>query len=177
MRGSSNPDTLLNSARSISVISSSEPGVLFFKFSVTIPQMNKTLTTVDTIRTRRDRNAASNLFALAGCGIFFSRDVLASGRDLDVPPVGFVGKRLLIRVISESAEFVANGAATVSIATNVVGSSVPASFSSADSKIEDNTAAEHHSGSISNFDDDSDTASSCKTKMPLRKIGRNPGKL
>lgn len=177
MCGSSKPDTLLNSARSISVMSSPELGEALFQFSTTSPQTNKTLTTVATIRTRRDRKAASNLFALAGCGVFFSRDVLASDRDLDVDPVGFAGKGLLVGVVSESDEFVTSGAAAGSIATKVIGSVAPASFGCAATEIEDNTAAEHHSDSISNFGDDSDTASSRKTRMSPREIGRGLGKL
>ncbi len=135
----------------------------FFQFSTISPQTNMTLMTVVTIRTRRDRNAASNLFALVGCGVFFSRDVLASERDLDVDPIDFAGKRLLVGVASESDDFVASGSAASSIATKVIGSVVRASSGSAAAEIEDNTAAEHHSGSISNFGDDSDTASSRKT--------------
>lgn len=54
MRASSNPDTSLNSARSISVIGSSNPGVPLFQFDMTSPQTNKTPATVETIRMRRD---------------------------------------------------------------------------------------------------------------------------
>ena len=67
MCGSSNPDVLLNSERSISVISSPEPDGPLFQFITTNPQTNKTLTTVATIRTRRDRNATTNLIVVVDC--------------------------------------------------------------------------------------------------------------
>ncbi len=171
MRGSSKPERSVNSERSVSEILLVEPDVPLCQFSTMSPQMKMALMTVVTIRTRRDRNAANNLFALVGCSVFLSRG------DLDVDPVGFAGKGSLVGAVFKLEDFVASGPAASSIATKVIGSVVRASSGSATTEIEDNTAAEHHSGSISNFGDDLDTASSRKTRMSLREIGRRTGKL
>jgi|GEM_PF-952052 len=177
MRASSNPDTLLNSARSISVIGSSNPGVPLFQFDMTSPQTNKTPATVETIRMRRDRNAVSNPFALLLCGTFLSRDDLSSDRDLGVVSVSFAAKSLPGGVVSESENFAVGSATAASIAAKIVGSVVPLSCGSSHAKIENNTEAEHPSGLISNFDGDSDTVNSRETRMSFREIGRKSGKL
>lgn len=177
MCGSSNPDVLLNSERSISVISSPEPDGPLFQFSTINPQTNKTLTTVATMRARRDRNAVISLIALVDCGDFFGRDVLDSDRNLELGRAGFAGTGSFCGAASESEELVAKGSATGSTDCDWIGSVAGVSFGPAVAEIDDNTAAEHHSGSISKFDSASDTASSRKTRMSLREIGLRPGKL
>lgn len=167
----------MNSERSISVISSPEPDGPLFQFSAINPQTNKTLTTVATIRTRRDRNAVNNLTTLDDCGGFFGREVLVSDRNLDVDLAGFTGTGSLFGVASESEELVARGSATGSTDSEAIGSVAGVSFGSAVAEIDDNTASEHHSGSISKFDSASDTVSSSKTRMSLREIGLRSGKL
>jgi hypothetical protein len=177
MRGSSNPDASLNSERSISAISSLDPDGAFFQFNTISPQTNKTLTTVATIRTRRDRNTSTNLVVLVDCGGFFVREVLVSDRNLDVVRAGFTGTGSHFGVASESEELVGRGSAAGSTDFKRIASVACVPFGSVGAEIEDNTAAEHHSGSISKFDSDSDTVSSRKTRMSLRVIGVGLGKL
>lgn len=175
MRGSSNPDVLLNSERSISSTSSPETDGPLFQFNTINPQTNKTLTTVATIRTRRDRNAANNLTTLVDRGDDF--DFFVSERNLDVDRAGLTGTGSLFGVASDSEEFTASGSAAGSTDGKAIGSVACVSLGSAVAEMEDNTAAEHHSGSNSKFDSASDTASSRTTRMSLREIGLGPGKL
>lgn len=177
MRGSSKPETSLNSERSISATSSLVIDEPLFQVITINPQTNRTLTTVATIRTRRERSASTNFLVLDDGGDFFVRDVLVSDRNLDVDRVGFDGTGSRFGVASESVELAARGSAAGSIATKVIGSVARVSIGSVAAEIEDNTAAEHHSGSISNFGSDSDTASSRRTRMSLREIGLGLGKL
>lgn len=177
MRGSSNPDGLLKSERSISVISSPELGEPLFQLSTMSPQTNKTLTTVATIRTRRDRNAVTNLIVLVDCGDFLDLGVLLSDRAFDVDLAGFTGTGSLFGVASDSDESVARGSAAGSTDGKTNGSVACVSFGWSTAEIDDNIASEHHSGSISRVGNASDTASSRKTRMSLREIGLAPGKL
>ena len=177
IRGSSNPAVLLKSERSNSVISSPELGEPLFQLNTISPQTNKTLTTVATIRRRRDRNAVTNFIVLVDCGDFLDLGVLLSDRAFDVDRAGFTGTGSLFGVASESDEIVARGSAVGSSDSKTNGSVAGVSFGSADAEMEDNTASEHHSGSISRFGNASDTASSRKTRMSLREIGLAPGKL
>lgn len=164
--------------------SSPELGEPLFQFSTISPQTNKTLTAVATIRTRRDRNAENNLFALDDCGNFFGREVLVSDLAFNVDRTGFTGTGSLFGVAAISEELIARGSAVGSTDCEVIGSVACAAFgpvvvfgSVVAEEIDDNTASEHHSGSISKFDSASDTASSRKTRMSLREIGGEPGKL
>ena len=91
MRGSSKPETSLNSERSISATSSLVLDEPLFQFITIKPQTNRTLTTVATIRTRRERNAATNFIVLVERVDFFVRDVLDSNRSLGVDRAGFAG--------------------------------------------------------------------------------------
>lgn len=177
MCGSSNPDVLLKSERSNSVSSSPEFDEPLFQFSAISPQTNKTLTTVATIRTRRERKAVNKLIALADGGDFFGRDVLVSERNLDVDRTGFSGTGSFFGVASETEELTTRGSATGSTDRKRTGSAACESPGTVVAEIDDNTASEHHSGSIFNFDSASDTAISRKTKMSLREIGGGFGKL
>ncbi|GDY06886.1 hypothetical protein LBMAG52_03720 [Planctomycetia bacterium] len=94
-----------------------------------------------------------------------------SARELAVVREGFTGTGSLFSVALESDELVVRDSATGSITSELTGSADCVSFGSVVVEIEDNTAAEHHSGSISNFGSDSDTASSGTTSMSLREIG------
>lgn len=177
MCGSSNPDVLLNSERSNSVSSSPKFDEPLFQFSAISPQTNKTLTMVATICTRRERKAVNKLIALTDGADVFGRDVLVSERNLDVDRAGFTGTESLFGVVSETEEFAARGLATGSTDRERTGSTDCVLPGTVVSEIEDNTASEHHSGSISKFDSASDTAISRKTKMSLREIGGGFGKL
>ena len=169
MRGSSNPVGLPNSERSSSAMSSPVPDEPLFQFITISPQTKTTLTTVATIRRGRDRNAATSLIVMVECGDCFVRGVLASDRDLTADRAGFSGAGTLFGAVSNSVKF----AGTASVAGSVTGELIGTGMA----EIEDNTATEHHSGSNSKFDSDSDTASSRKTRMSPRMIGLEPGKL
>lgn len=177
MRGSSKLETSLNSERSISATSSLVIDEPLFQFITINPPTNRMLTTVATIRTRRERIATTNLIVLVDCGDFFVRDVLVSDRNLGMDRAGFARAGSLFGVASEPVEFATRGSAAGSIATKVIGSVAGVSFGGVAAEIDDNTTAEHHSGSTSKFGSDSDTASSRKTRMSLREIGVGPGKL
>lgn len=148
-----------------------------FQFITINPHTNKTLTTVAKIRTRRERIASTNRIVLVDCGDFFVFDVLVSDRNLGVDRAGFAGTRSLFGAASKGATFAARGSVAGSIAIEVIGSVARVSLGSVAEEIDDNTASEHHSGSISNFGSDSDTASSRKTRMSLREIDLGLGKL